>query len=197
MHGLIGFVLAGFALAGSPGPATLSTAAAGAAFGARGGIAYMLGIVAGLVMIMGMVATGVAGILLELPGATPVITIASASYFIYLAFRIATAPPMAQNPDEQKRPTFYGGIFLSLVNPKGYAAMAALSSGFVLVSSRFELDTAMKMVAVAAIATTALSIWLSSGAVLARFYRDSRISRVVNVIFALLLVVSVALTLLL
>ena len=39
MDGLLGFVLAGFALAGSPGPATLSLAAAGAAFGARRGLA--------------------------------------------------------------------------------------------------------------------------------------------------------------
>ena len=41
--GLLGFVLAGFALAGSPGPATLSLAATGAAFGARRGLGYMTG----------------------------------------------------------------------------------------------------------------------------------------------------------
>ncbi len=35
MEGLFGFVLAGFALTGSPGPATLSIAATGPAFGAR------------------------------------------------------------------------------------------------------------------------------------------------------------------
>ena len=38
---MLGFLLAGFALAGSPGPATLSLAATGAAFGARRGLGYM------------------------------------------------------------------------------------------------------------------------------------------------------------
>jgi threonine/homoserine/homoserine lactone efflux protein len=35
MDGVLGFVLAGIALTGSPGPATLSLAASAAAFGAR------------------------------------------------------------------------------------------------------------------------------------------------------------------
>lgn len=35
MQGVVEFALAGFALAGSPGPAMLSLAATGAAFGAR------------------------------------------------------------------------------------------------------------------------------------------------------------------
>src|SRR5579864_4121342 len=48
VDGLFGFALAGFALAGSPGPATLSLAATGAAFGARRGLAYMSGIIIGM-----------------------------------------------------------------------------------------------------------------------------------------------------
>ena len=43
MDGLLGFALTGFALAGSPGPNTLSLAATGAAFGARRGVGYMAG----------------------------------------------------------------------------------------------------------------------------------------------------------
>ena len=43
MDGLFGFILAGFALLASPGPATLSLAATGAAFGARNGLRFMAG----------------------------------------------------------------------------------------------------------------------------------------------------------
>ena len=38
MEGLLSFIVVGFALAGSPGPNTLSLAATGAAFGARRGL---------------------------------------------------------------------------------------------------------------------------------------------------------------
>ena len=95
MEGLLAFVLAGFALAGSPGPATLSLAATGAAFGARRGLGYMSGIVIGMVAVMGITATGVVGVLLALPGATPVVATMAAAYFVYLAFRIAMTPPLA------------------------------------------------------------------------------------------------------
>ena len=69
LDGLLGFILAGLALTGSPGPATLSLAATGAAFGAWRGLGYMAGIVAGVVVVMAIVASGLTGLMLALPGA--------------------------------------------------------------------------------------------------------------------------------
>ena len=192
MDGLLGFMLAGFALAGSPGPATLSLAAAGAAFGARRGLGYMAGIVIGMVAVMGIAATGVMGVLLAIPAATPVVIAAAAAYFAYLAFRIATAPPLAEGAGTGRRPSFAGGLFLSLVNPKGYAAMAALFSGFVLVRERLELDAALKAIVLLAIMIAVDLAWLSVGAALTRLLREPRANRAINVTFAVLLVASVA-----
>jgi len=196
MDGLLGFVLAGLALAGSPGPATLSLAAAGAAFGARRGLGYMAGIVIGMVAVMGIAAAGVMGLLLALPGVTPVVVAATAVYFAYLAFRIATAPPLAEGASGGRRPSFAGGLFLSLVNPKGYAAMAALFSGFVLVRERLELDAALKAIILLAIMTVVDMTWLFVGAALTRLFREPRANRAINVTFAVLLVASVAVALL-
>ena len=64
MDVLFGFILAAFALAGSPGSATLSLAAIGAAFGARRGLPYITGINIGMVGVMAITASGVVGILL-------------------------------------------------------------------------------------------------------------------------------------
>lgn len=192
MDGGLGFVLAGFALAGSPGPATLSLAATGAAFGARRGLAYMSGIVLGMVAVMAIIATGVVGVLLALPGATPVVTIMAAVYFVYLAFRIATAPPLAERTEQGRQPSFAGGVFLSLINPKGYAAMAALFSGFVLVRERLALDAVAKVVVLVAIIIAVNMAWLFAGAALTRFFRDKRTNRAINVTFAVLLIASLA-----
>ncbi len=197
MEGLLGFMLAGLALAGSPGPATLSLAAAGAAFGARRGLGYMAGIVIGMVVVMGIAATGVMGVLLAIPGATPVVIAAAAAYFAYLAYRIATAPPLAEGAGTGRRPSFAGGLFLSLVNPKGYAAMAALFSGFVLVRERLELDAALKAIVLLAIMIAVNIVWLLVGAALTRLFREPRTNRAINVGFAVLLLASVAAALLL
>ena len=192
MDGVFGFVLAGFALAGSPGPATLSLAATGAAFGARRGLGYMTGIIIGMVVVMAIVATGVMGVLLALPGATPIVAALAAAYFVYLAFRIATAPPLTERTDDHRQPSFGGGVFLSLINPKGYAAMAALFSGFVLIRDRLELDAAAKVSVLVAIITAVNVAWLFAGAALTRFFREPRTNRAINVTFAVLLVASVA-----
>jgi threonine/homoserine/homoserine lactone efflux protein len=195
MDGLPAFLLAAVALAGSPGPATLSLTATGAAFGARRGAAYLAGIVIGMVAVMLVVASGLVGLLLAVPGATPVVTVLAAAYFLYLAWRIATAPPLAADTAERRTPTFAGGLLLSLINPKGYAAMAALFSGFVLVQERLALDVAAKMAVLVLIITAVNVAWLLAGAALTRFFRDPRSNRAINVAFAVLLVASVALAL--
>jgi len=191
MEALPGFLLAGVALAGSPGPATLSLAAAGAAFGARRVTGYLTGIVVGMVGVMAITASGLVGLLLAVPGATPVVTVAAAIYFVWLAWRIATAPPLAAEAAERKPPSFLGGLGLSLVNPKGYAAMAALFSGFVLLRDRLALDAAVKIALLTAVIVAVNVLWLLAGAMMTRFFRDPRTNRIVNVAFAVLLLASV------
>jgi threonine/homoserine/homoserine lactone efflux protein len=193
MDGLSGFVLAALALAGSPGPATLSLTATGAAFGAGRGIAYLAGIVVGMVLVMAAVAAGLVGLLMAVPGVTPVVAVLAAGYFLYLAWRIAMAPPLVDDHTQRRAPTFVAGLALSLVNPKGYAAMAALYSGFVLVPDRMGADVAAKMAVLTLIIVAVNVAWLLAGAGLTRFFRDPRSNRLINVAFAVLLVASVAL----
>ena len=196
MEGLAGFILAGFALAGSPGPATLSLAAAAAAFGARRSLGYMVGQIIGLIAVMGITASGMVGLLLAVPGATPVVLAASAAYFAYLAFRIATAPPLTDNALDHRRPTFPAGLLLSLVNPKGYAAMAALFSGFILIRERIALDAAVKIAVLVVIIVAVDIAWLIAGAAMTALFKDPRMNRIVNVCFAVLLIASVGVALL-
>ncbi|HLM11364.1 MAG TPA: LysE family transporter [Reyranella sp.] len=193
MDGLSGFLLAALALAGSPGPATLSLTATGAAFGAGRGVAYLAGIVVGMVAVMAAVAAGVVGLLMAVPGVAPVVTFLAAAYFLYLAWRIAMAPPLGDDHTRRRAPTFVAGLALSLVNPKGYAAMAALYSGFVLVPDRMAADAAVKMAVLTLIIVAVNVGWLLAGAGLTRFFRDPRSNRLINVAFAVLLVASVVL----
>ena len=190
MEGLTGFILAALALCGSPGPATVSLAATGAAFGPRRSLAYTAGIDAGMVVVMSVTAAGVTGLVLAIPGATPVVAVLAALYFVHLAWRIATAPPLGDTAPGSE-PSFAAGVLLSLVNPKGYAAMAALFSGFVLIRGRPELDAALKLAVLVVIVVSVHAAWLIAGAALTRFFREPRTSRVINVAFAILLVASV------
>ncbi|AXS39838.1 LysE family translocator [Breoghania sp. L-A4] len=197
MQDLFGFILAGLALTGSPGPNTLSIAAVGAAFGPRRGAAYLGGILTGMVAVMAVIATGLAGLMLTLPGVVPVVSVAAALYFVYLAWRIASAPPLDGDPAGRREPTFSGGAFVSLVNPKAYAAMAALFSGFALIGAHPVWDVVLKIGVLALIIMLVNIVWLHAGAAMTRFLRSPRASRIVNVTFAVLLLVSVGASLLL
>lgn len=193
MDALPGFLIAAVALAGSPGPATLSLAATGAAFGARRGFAYLAGIVVGMVAVMAIVASGTVGLVLAVPGVAPMVAILAALYFLWLAWRIATAPPLSKEGVRKEAPTVAAGLLLSLVNPKGYVAMAALYSGFTLLPDRIGADVALKLVVLTLVIAAVNVAWLLAGAALTRFFRDPRTNRLINLVFAVALVASVAL----
>ena len=195
MDELIGFTITSLALIGSPGPNTLRLAATGTAFGVVGGLRYMAGILIGMVLVMSAISTGLGSILLALPGVTPFVAVIAATYILWLAFRIATAPPLIGTGNRDSRPSFRAGLFLSLINPKGYAAMAALYFGFVLVKNNLLSDAAAKLVVVTATMVVVNFAWLLSGAALTQAFRNPKINPLINLAFAALLVVSVVLAL--
>ena len=190
MQGWLGFLVTGLALCASPGPAPLSLAALGAAFGIGPSRAYFV-VNVGIVIVIGLTASGIAGLLRALPGSEPVIATAAGLYFLYLAWRIWTAPPGTDPAPASQSPRFLAGLGLSLVNPKAYAAMAALISGFELVAGSLGLDLAVKSGAAFAIVVAANTAWLLLGAGLTRLYRDATAARRLNRLFALLLMASV------
>jgi len=196
MENLPSFLLAGVALTGSPGPNTLGLAAASAAYGLRRSLRLMAGSVIGVFVVMAATATGLTGLVLAQPGVAPVVSVAAAAYMLYLAYRIATAPPMASGSSE-RAPGFGPGLFLGLGNPKAYAAMAALYSGFTILPSDPVGDALVKTGMLLAMIVAVDVVWLLVGSALTRASQRPAVHRAINVAFAVLLVASVGLTLVL
>jgi threonine/homoserine/homoserine lactone efflux protein len=193
---IIPFFLAGFALVGTPGPATLTLAATSAAYGPRRGVEVMAGLLTSMAAIGAITAAGITTLLLSLPSARPIGAVLAGAYLLYLAWRIATAPTLDDKVDLKQAPSFVSGFLLNFVNPKAYAATAALFGGFVLVTADPMLDAIAKgglMLVMIVIADVA---WILAGAALAGAFRDPRANRVVNITFATLLLASVAAALL-
>jgi len=195
MQDLPSFLLAGLALAGSPGPANLSLAALGAAFGTRAGLAYQAGAVFGMLLVMLVTASGLAALLLALPGVRLAALVLGGGYIAWLAWRIATAPLPGAGTRPQRPPGFLGGCLLQLGNPKAYAAMAALFAGFVLQPGDPLRDALWKTLLLLAVIAVVTSAWLQFGRLLARLARRPRLLRAINIAFALLLVISTLLAL--
>jgi threonine/homoserine/homoserine lactone efflux protein len=139
-----------------------------------------------------LTASGVAAFLLGEPALGPILKGAAALYMLYLAWRIATAPPLSDGAARRAPPSFGAGLFLGVGNPKAYAAMAALFSGFVLMAEAPVHDAALKMALLIGIMAAVNVLWLLLGAALTRAFRDPRRNRTINVVFAGTLLASVA-----
>ncbi|RRI04889.1 LysE family translocator [Mesorhizobium tamadayense] len=188
---LLALVLAATVVMGSPGPATISVTAKGAAFGLRPSLRYTSGVVIGTTAVLLVVAAGIDGLLSSIPGLTPVLAVASAAYILCLAFRIATAPPLAEGGNEAARPTFGGGFMLAVANPKAYVAIGAVIAGASAQGDGLGLPARLLVLAAMIVAIHVL--WLLAGTVFARSLRNPLASRVINLVFAATLVLTTAL----
>lgn len=182
-------VLAAAALMGSPGPATISVTASGAAFGLRRSLPYCAGLVCGTLAVLLAVAAGVASLLFSLPQVAPVLVAASAAYILYLAFRIAAAPPLSAEGRHVAAPSFAGGLLLGVANPKAYIAIAAVYSGSTLPLAP-AAAAAAKTAVLGVMVVVIHVVWLIAGTSLSRLLRNPAGSRIVNLLFAATLVVA-------
>jgi threonine/homoserine/homoserine lactone efflux protein len=185
-------LLASVAVMGSPGPSTLSITAVGAAYGFRRSLPYAGGLVLGTTVVLLAVAGGVVTILLSIPHGAPVLLAVSALYILYLAFRIATAPPLASGPSGAPPPAFAGGFLLAIANPKAYVAIAAVFAGTSVAAGSAWRDAALKTLLLTAMIVLIHLCWLLAGTSLARVLGDPVLSRVVNVALAAAMVIATA-----
>jgi threonine/homoserine/homoserine lactone efflux protein len=186
-------LVAALAIMGSPGPATISLTALGSAHGIRRSVRYLVGIIAGTTIVLLAVATGLTAILLALPALHVGLIAVSAAYILWLAYHIATAPPLVAQVSGSRVPTLSGGLLLGVANPKAWVAIAAVFAGATL-SESAAIDAAGKIALLTGTIVVINTSWLVAGAALAPLLRDARRARIINGTLAAALVVATALT---
>lgn len=193
---LLGLWLAAFPLMGSPGPATLSLAGIGTAYGFRQGVAYLSGIVLGTAVVLLLIASGVTAIILVQPLLVRLLTVLAAIYILYLTWKIAFAPVGVRAAKADEAPAVLPGLLLALANPKAFAAIGAVYAGQRLFENDILADTAAKVGALFFVIVVVNTAWLAFGSVFARLLGQPRLGRIANMSFAIMLIASVAVTLL-
>ena len=187
--------LAAFPLMGSPGPATISLAGIGTAYGVRRGLSYLYGIILGTFGVLVLVASGVTALILAHPALVMILTVCAALYILYLAWKIATTPVGCKPTFENKPPAFSSGLLLALANPKAFAAIGAVYAGHTLIGGDLVADSLAKIGALTLVIMVVNSAWLGFGSSFSLLLSNPRSGRVANVIFAIMLIASVAIVL--
>jgi threonine/homoserine/homoserine lactone efflux protein len=188
-------LLISLAVMGSPGPATISLVALGSVFGVRRSLKYLSGIIVGTTVILVAVATGITAVLVALPAIGSVLLGISAAYILWLAYHIATAPPLSDQTAAMDAPSLAGGAFLGVANPKSWVAIAAVFTSARLADDA-ATDAAAKIAVLTAMIIMICATWLAAGTALAPMLREPHRARVVNGALAAGLVGATALAML-
>jgi threonine/homoserine/homoserine lactone efflux protein len=182
--------LAIFALVSSitPGPNNLMLMASGTNFGFPRSYPHMLGVVLGYAAMLLIVGSGVGLAIHSSPTASLVLKVASSVYMLWLAWKIATAPPPSAEPRSGARPlTFLQACAFQWINPKGWAM--ALTATAVYVPTQSPVAGLLVVALVfAVINLPVVGLWTGIGVQLRRLLDRPRTLRAFNLATALLLV---------
>ncbi|MGO4123625.1 LysE family translocator [Inquilinus sp. YAF38] len=184
---LAALLLASAVVMGSPGPSTISLTAVGASFGIRRSLPYAGGLITGTVAVLLAVAAGVVALVTSIPDGALVLGVLSAAYILYLAVKIATAPPLGGRGGSATAPGFLGGLGLAIANPKAYVAIAAIFA------ADPGLDAVVKTTVLSGMVVLIHFCWLLAGVSLSRWLHDPVAARIINLAMAAALVAVTAL----
>jgi threonine/homoserine/homoserine lactone efflux protein len=129
------------------------------------------------------VASGVTATLLAVSALGSLLIAGSAAYILWLAYHIATAPPLSAQRAAADAPSLAGGTVLGVANPKGGVAMAAVFASARLADTA-ATDAAAKTAVLAVMIVLIMTVWLIAGASLAPMLRDPQRARIVNAALA-------------
>ncbi len=185
-------LLATLMLMGSPGPATLSLAATGASVGFRRGLSFLLGILAGLAVVISGAAMGLATLFENFPGIRITVQSLGTAYIVYLAYKIATAPVLTDEEQASARqPAFIDGFLINLLNAKAYAVFLAVFSQFLLPGDTPLLAYGLTGLVCFGMGVTVNISWLWFGSAISPLFRRPRSARILRTTFAVLMVLAV------
>ncbi len=184
--------LIGFALASSitPGPNNLMLMASGANYGLRRTVPHMLGISLGHAFMVAMVGIVLLQVFETYPILNTVLKVASATYMIWLAWKIANAVPPEAKGVTGKPFTFLQAAAFQWVNPKAWFMAITAISAYAPQDQGIVMGSLIVAVIFSAVNLPSIFVWAWMGVQVRRWLGSARRLRIFNVSMAVLLVVS-------
>lgn len=186
---------AAFALVAAitPGPSNVMVTAAGAVAGVRGGLPCLLGVAAGMALMMFVVCLGVGAVVLDRPALMTGLKWVGAAFLLWLAWKIGRASG-ALAEGEQRAVGFAGAAAFQWLNPKSWLVTVSAAGTYLDPAGPPAAMQALLLAALFfAVALPACFPWLAFGAGMRRMLGSPRRRRVFNAVMGLLLAASVIL----
>lgn len=165
---MIGFAVAMYI---TPGPNNVMLASSGAAYGVRATVPHMLGIAVGFTLMLMVVTAGLGSLLLVWPPLFLAMRWAGAAWMLWLAWRIAAAPPPGAG-DQRRILGTIGAAGFQWINPKAWMIAVGASSVFVSGDHALWLQVGRIGLVFAAVAFPCMLPWVLLGKAARRVMRS-------------------------
>jgi threonine/homoserine/homoserine lactone efflux protein len=190
---LLSLTLFSFSMAITPGPNNIMVTASGSQFGFRRTLPHILGITAGMLLILTACAFGLETFFVRWPILRTVLRYASILYITYLAYKIATSDANNLNQSIKKtRPLrAYESALFQIINPKAFAIVTTLISTFSLPGEDYLHSILIIGCVMATVCIPAVSSWAVFGTYMKSWLKTPWLLRTFNITMAVLTLGSV------
>jgi threonine/homoserine/homoserine lactone efflux protein len=187
------FLLFAVVAAVTPGPSNVMLTAAGANGGVMRGLPCLVGVTAGMGLMMFVVPLGLGSLILTNPLVLKALNWAGAAFLLWLSWKIATSRGMDSLPDSPPV-GFIGAAVFQWVNPKSWLVTASAAGAFLHAGAGSPvLQSALLGGLFFLVALPSCFVWLAFGATAQRLLQTPRRLRAFNITMGILLALSIGL----
>jgi threonine/homoserine/homoserine lactone efflux protein len=173
----------------TPGPNNTMLLASGVNFGFKRTVPHILGISAGVVVLMLSVGFGLGQAFRHAPWLYTALEAASVAYLLWLAWKIGTSGAIKVKSGDRRPMRFHEAIAFQWVNPKAWM-MVLTAATTIRLSADFGVNTVVMAALFYVIGLPCICLWAAFGTGMRRFLADPRRLRMFNIAMALSLVAS-------
>lgn len=176
-------------MVGTPGPANLLAMTAGAHFGFRACLPFIVGLTGGKLLLNIAMAVGLLTLLTAAPTMEQVLKIVSGLYLLWLAWRTAGLRLQKTQIEKRSPPGFWAGLIVHPLNPKAWAMATSAYAQFTdAEAGNWALQSSIVALAFLVMQAIAHPLWCISGVGLAKRLSGTAMERWLMRCLSLLLV---------
>ncbi len=164
----------------TPGPNNVMLTASGANYGFLRTLPHLFGILGGCFVLFASIALGLGVVFERYPVVQGGLKLVGSLYLLYLAWKIATAPPPDLRVGDARPLTFVQAAAFQFANPKAWVMGIALMAGFLPDGGNPWVNALLLAGVAELVGLPCIALWAGFGTAIGRLLKSDRSWRVFN-----------------
>ncbi|MEQ5767577.1 LysE family translocator [Halomonas sp. H33-56] len=164
----------------TPGPNNVMLTASGANYGFLRTLPHLFGILGGCFVLFASIALGLGVVFERYPVVQGGLKLVGSLYLLYLAWKIATAPPPDLRVGDARPLSFVQAAAFQFANPKAWVMGIALMAGFLPDGGNLWVNALLLAGVAELVGLPCIALWAGFGTAIGRLLKSDRSWRVFN-----------------